>query len=447
MKKVYLVFVLVLYFILSCKTTNIISNNSKKKSKIEIPPNIDEFSYKPQNSDNNGNILDEDIGDIQYDINEKKSNEDNKKKYYTQNNYSNRNKIDTNDLYTANMENLKIKENSLKKIEVEENQIFSISLQYPGWILKKITPDLINLLRRDNKSNSTVFKFEANVASDVNIIFLRYDDAKDLVYRQTYLVAVVPESSFTIEENNNKENDNDKYEKVFYDSDLVNNKKAENNKENMSKNDKKQMTEEDNYRKDIANMNYANQKYDEARELFLQLIRDGKQDPEILYKMGMIEKIRGDLKKSNDFFKSVLNEKDDLYYYKALFELMNNLKTQNKYFDAIDYFYKYGSADKVDLESAEKLNLLLADIYYNMKDYENAAKEYRRYIKRFPGTVDYDKALFYLAYSMENYKINPDFKEAHRIYNIIIDEYPESRFYNLSKKRILHLERHYLKIN
>ena len=47
-----------------------------------------------------------------------------------------------------------------------------------------------------------------------------------------------------------------------------------------------------------------------------------------------------------------------------------------------------------------------------MEDYKNASNEYRRFIVRFSQSKNYDKAIFYLAYSTENLPINPDFEEA-----------------------------------
>nr|HQH29791.1 hypothetical protein [Spirochaetota bacterium] len=73
--------------------------------------------------------------------------------------------------------------------------------------------------------------------------------------------------------------------------------------------------------------------------------------------------------------------------------------------------------------------------------------EYRKILNMFPETNIEDKALFYLANSLEKDKINPDYKESYRLYKILVNKFPESKYYQISKNRLLFLERHYLKVN
>ncbi len=182
-------------------------------------------------------------------------------------------------------------------------------------------------------------------------------------------------------------------------------------------------------------------------DIYQSLIKENKGDGEIFYYMGKIEQNNSKPDKANEYFINVLESNDKIFYNDALKELIKNLKTQKKYLDAINIFYKYGLKDNMDPRGAEELNILLADIYFNMDDFNNSSSEYRRFMSRYPDSKDYVKALFYLAYSLEKLAVDPDFDEAYRIYKIIVNNYPESKYSDMSKKRILHLERHYLKIN
>ncbi|HOV13918.1 MAG TPA: outer membrane protein assembly factor BamD, partial [Spirochaetota bacterium] len=110
-------------------------------------------------------------------------------------------------------------------------------------------------------------------------------------------------------------------------------------------------------------------------------------------------------------------------------------------------FYNFAINGVISQEEMEDLYLLLSDTYFNMKDYVSASNEYRRFIQLYPESLNNDKALFYLAYSMENIQNNPDYKEAFRLYKLLVDKYPESKYRKTGKERMLHLERHYLKIN
>ena len=130
MKKVLFFSFFVIFFLTNCKTI-IVNNDPKKKRE----PGIDVYSHKPKIKKND-NLMDEDIGDIQFEKNEKKNRKSKRRSYNIK-----RKKFNANDLYTANIENLKVKENGLKSIELEENQTFSISLKNQGWILKKYHPN------------------------------------------------------------------------------------------------------------------------------------------------------------------------------------------------------------------------------------------------------------------------------------------------------------------
>ena len=324
----------------------------------------------------------------------------------------------------TNIENVKIKELELKEIEIEENQQIFISIRLSGWIIKSIKPQLLKLIKRENSEKNTLFQFNAGVSSIVNIIFLRYDSYNNVICRQPYRVKIMPKTWVEIDKEKEKKQ-----------------------KEEIRSTKNERESDKENFSKVIANQFFGQKKHEEAKERYLLLIKEGKGDPEIYYKMGIIEKQNLNDQKSYEYFKLALKEKENLFYIDALIELIKYLKNHKKYLEAVDAFFKYGFNENLSTKSAEELYILLSDVYFNMKDFKNAAKEYRRFIQRFPESRYYDKALFYLAYSIENFEQDPDFKEAYRLYKIILTQHPESKYNNLSKNRMLYLKRHYLKIN
>jgi tetratricopeptide (TPR) repeat protein len=326
----------------------------------------------------------------------------------------------------TNLDSMRIMEHELKETEVDENSTVFISLESSGWVIKSIKPQLLDLAGRENTEKNTLFKFSTKSPSTVEIIFLRYDDKSNIMWRQPYKVTVLPVSFVNIKKENAQKKETTK---------------NETDRKQVNKNVK------DDRNKEIANQLYEQKDLEEAKKRYLSIISEGTADPEVFYKLGMIEKNGNDLAKAYEYFKSALGEKNSIFYLDSLKELIKILKYQKNFTEAIDTFFKFGFNQGISEGDAEDLYLLLADLYFGMKDYKSAAKEYRRFIERYPASKNYDKALFFLAYSVENYQIDPDFKEAYRIYKIIVDERPESNYYNLSRNRLLYLERHYLKIN
>ncbi|MBN2546889.1 MAG: tetratricopeptide repeat protein [Spirochaetes bacterium] len=313
----------------------------------------------------------------------------------------------------------KIIELPLKEVNIEENKDFFISLKSPGWLLKEITPKLIEFFKRENFNENTLFHFKSSASSKINVGFIRYDLNNKTIYRQAYLLNIMPRSILSVEKTN-----------------LYNNTKAE--PENDREND---------YLRNMANQQFDQKKYTEAKNLYLTLVKDGLSDGEIYYKLGIIEKETGDKNKAVEHFNNAIKEKNNAYYALALIELIKVYKELKRYTEAINSYYKIGTVSNMNTILAEDLQLLLADVYHEMKDFKSASIEYRRFMQKYPDSQKYDKALFYLAYSLESLNFNADYKEAYRLYELLIKDFPESRYYNLSKKRILYLNRHFLKIN
>jgi hypothetical protein len=314
----------------------------------------------------------------------------------------------------SKIDNINVGENAPRESTVNENDEVIISLKNPGWIIKNISNDILKLLSRANLADSTSFKFKTTDPGETTAVFLRYDPDRNEAAVQSYKITVKPDDIFG------------------------------NDKQKQSGNSKNK-TED--FRKTVADNLFNQGKYADAKARYNELLKDGKASADIYYKLGIIEKESGNDAGALDNFQKNIKEKDNPYYGETLTEIMKLQKKTKKYQDAINSFYTYGMSDAIPKKSQEELYLLLADTYYGMNDFANAAKEYRRFTGLFPLSDSLDKALFYMAYSMESYPSNPDFKGAYGLYGLLVQKYPESRYYSLAKNRMLYLERHYLKIN
>ncbi|MBP5450352.1 MAG: tetratricopeptide repeat protein [Spirochaetales bacterium] len=166
---------------------------------------------------------------------------------------------------------------------------------------------------------------------------------------------------------------------------------------------------------------------------------------EASYKAGMAAKRQAKNDEARKHFTAALSDPDNAYYADALTELIGLYKNDNDTAGAAKAYNQYATPDA--RQSDDKLGILDYDLLVMNGDYKGAITGYRKFMQDFPESNLTDKALYYLAYSLEHYKVNPDYREAYRIYNIIISRYPESKYHKPSQNRSLYLERHYLKIN
>lgn len=307
-----------------------------------------------------------------------------------------------------------------QNIVADENSELTISIDGAGFLIKEIEPfKSLKLLVRKNYDDRTVFSFKTNLSGDLYIDFVRYDEGSDSVYTRRYFVNVKPRE--------------------------LGGKKEVKKKEKTQKKAVKEKNQD--YRKDLANGLFAQGNYEEAKKWFVDMLNEGKADYEVNYKMGVIENELGNAAEAGKYFMNNLNEDGNPFYDEALAFYSAILKNSKKYKEALDLLYKYGVLKDLSEKGMQSVRMGLADVYYMMGNFTEAAKEYKRFYSLYPGASDVPKVLFYLAYSMENYPKNPEFDEAKRIYNLIVDNYPESVYYKQAKNRILYIDRHYLKVN
>ncbi|MCG8570965.1 MAG: tetratricopeptide repeat protein [Spirochaetes bacterium] len=336
------------------------------------------------------------------------------------------------------LDNIKIVEQEASVINAEENKELNISLKQPNWILKSSSPVALPLLSRENLKNSTSFRFQLSSPQDYQLLFIRYSEMENTIYRKPFQIVVKARRIFIMKQDEEFPDSEAKIITFHEDS----GSEADQTQEKAAQPE----VEQEDFRLDLANRLFDQGKYKEAKNRFESVIKDGYSDPELFYKLGVIEKADGNLEQAKTHFENNMNDQENIYYIKALLEYINLLKEQNKNQQALDAIYNRGFSLELAEEDAEELSLLLADVYYNMADYFEASREYQRFVQQFPHSSAIDKALFYLAYAMESYLNNPDYKESARLYQRILNEYPESNYFYLSKNRLLYLKRHFLNI-
>lgn len=419
-KALFFIFFIFIYILISCQTSNNITDQRSKSSsndELKEKPEIEKIKIPPKKDENKSSKIDEDVdektNDSNVSLNKRKTKQ-----------ASNKNEKRDNGQDQNELSNMRIYEYDLKEITIEVNKELSISLKDQDWKIKSISPNLIKFLKQDDYQKNTLFQFKTYTSATINIIFTRNDLENKIIYRQPYKIRVLPKSTLKETDKKNENTVIEKKGKPLYEN------------------------EEDRKIKELADKYFNEKNYKDAKILYLQLLNKGILDPEIYYKLGIIEKELGNAAQASSYLKSALEYKDNPFYSNALIELLKLLKNQKKYKEAIDIYYRYYRPnDNTDKISLEELYLLLADLYYILKDYNNSSKEYNRFIKLFPYSKYSAKALYYYACSLMNLPINPDFKEAYRIFKIIIDQYSDTEYYLLSKDKILYLDRHYLKVH
>ncbi len=114
---------------------------------------------------------------------------------------------------------------------------------------------------------------------------------------------------------------------------------------------------------------------------------------------------------------------------RATYENAENLFKQKKYEEAIEIL-------NILLEKNpknDKAHFLLAETFFSLKEYSNAAIELNEFKKRFPKHELFPKAIYYQALCFK--KLNKP-KEARLFYKELLEKYPKSSFARLAKKEM-----------
>jgi tetratricopeptide (TPR) repeat protein len=410
MKNITFILILFLFFS-ACVSTK--DNNKNDKESLLKPENespvLPEINKKKDKIDN-------DAGNFEPPVVINKN-------VKTQNNETKKSVTDKKNTATEIKDNsssgFKTKELPLKTLNAEENKTLYISIIDPGWTLAGVnTKGIITLIKKEDLDKNTLFQFKINRAGKVLVVFTRTDDTEKITYRQSYSITIAGKKSSV---NENILSYPEKWESSS--GDVFGGNKSE------------------------AINNYNDKNFERARELFLEILKKKPDNPEAYFYLGLIEKKFSNIDKAAEYFQKVISFKKQPYFIEAFIELLNIYKNAKRFNDALSLFYKLDYSIIKNTKKTEELNLSLCDIYFNMKNFSKAREEYKKFIDKYPASEMLPKALFYYAYSLESLEENPEFKNAYGIYKHILDEYPASEYYQLSKGRMIYLERHYFKIN
>ncbi len=303
-----------------------------------------------------------------------------------------------------------------EEIQAEENSEINISLDNTGWIINKLDSTSLNPVLRKNDANKTWFSFITGLPGNLKIEFIRYDYTKNINITKEFTIKIVPKN-------------------------VIEPKKA---KKTEKKADTK-MKDKD-YKRKLADNFFIDGNYKDAIKSYEEIINTGGGDAELYYRIAKSYRINANKNKAIEYYKKNIAEIGNMYFDDAIIEFAQTLKDLEKYKEAIDSIYNIALPNINNIHVKELLYLLLGDLNFNLKNYSESSRNYKTFISLYNNSIYYDKALFYLAYSLELLD-EPKYKEASMFYRELVFSFPESQFVNLSKSRILYLDRHFLKVN
>ncbi len=303
-----------------------------------------------------------------------------------------------------------------EEIQAEENSEINISLDNTGWIINKLDSTSLNPVLRKNDANKTWFSFITGLPGNLKIEFIRYDYTKNINITKEFTIKIVPKN-------------------------VIEPKKA---KKTEKKADTK-MKDKD-YKRKLADNFFIDGNYKDAIKSYEEIINTGGGDAELYYRIAKSYRINANKNKAIEYYKKNIDEIGNMYFDDAIIEFAQTLKDLEKYKEAIDSIYNIALPNINNIHVKELLYLLLGDLNFNLKNYSESSRNYKTFISLYNNSIYYDKALFYLAYSLELLD-EPKYKEASMFYRELVFSFPESQFVNLSKSRILYLDRHFLKVN
>lgn len=303
-------------------------------------------------------------------------------------------------------------------LKIEEKEQINIALNGSGWLIKIINSQFITPVSRTNHSERTWFILTAEYPGNTELVFIRYDQDKNQTITKKFSVNIVPKKIF--EEKNNA-------------------------KKNAKPNNQRRDTETD-YRRNIADNLFKDRNYKAVINSYEDILKTSPGDAQLFYKLANSYFNTGNQRKAEEYYRRNLSDLENPYFNDSVVEYLDLLKNQGKFKEGVDLIYNIGLPNVTDEISKELLYLIAGDLNFNLKNYSESLRNYRTFLSIYPASVNYDKALFYLAYSMELLD-NPQYREARNLYSQLISRFPESKYLNLSRSRILYLDRHYLRVN
>ena len=385
--------------------------------------------------------------------------------------------------------------NSLLNITVYKDDEFIIEIDGKGWYANRYSRDKVSILLRIVDKDKTIFKIKTNNSGEAYIFF-------SLVGEDKYLHIVILERESLKKSVSNIEekiviDEGKKKEKVVNKaSNVVSNSKAKENtlskepdkeqivgisKVDLKRKKAKKIEQNENVESQKPEESYVKAKekgkteiyfidnknnkkvkiplknenkdyfegikslkgknYDKAVELlndYLNNCERCKYREDAVYNIAKAYDEKGNKNEAIKLFKKIIVEIKGKYYVHALKWVANYYDKKGNYKEAINYYQKLFSET-----SNPVVKKRIADIAYNMGNVSVSLEAYKYCIEH--NIID-DEIYYKLALLYDKPGKYRDIEKAYKYYHEIVEDYPNSKYFNFSKERVLFFEKNFINI-
>ena len=184
----------------------------------------------------------------------------------------------------------------------------------------------------------------------------------------------------------------------------------------------------------------AGEEYDRIIDYFKA---NGPQSPRETYILGISKERTGDLDGAVKIFGQLLAEEDE--YRKLAFGKLSDIALETDNHRLLLGLMKY--PDFFDIEYSPEKLLQMGKLSFDAEQNDTGIQALTLLRTRYGGYRGMDEVLWFLANLLERPGMYRDMAEALRLYGLILDGYPTSKYYEPSENRIRYLKRHYINVN
>ena len=358
---------------------------------------------------------------------------------------------------------------SLLNIIVNKGDEFSVEIDGPGWYANRYSRDKISILLRVVDDNKTRFDIKANAFGEAYIFFSLIGQDKYLHILIKKINGVGEREKPTSHEAENKKltiakkvleskkekielGSTDKNKVIKKSSEVVkpqnNSKVVEKKKEPqiyfIDKKDNKKVNvpfedENKDYYEAINQLkNNNNQKAINLFNSYLDKCEDCKYKNDAIFYIANTYVSNGEKDKAFKYYKKIISIGRGKYYKESLKWMGDYYYDKKDLKKAIDIFQKLFSETK-NYDIIRKI----ADIAYSLGEVEQSLEGYNYCIQH--DKID-DEILFRLASIYDKPGKFRNIEKAYNFYHKIVESYPKSKYFDISKRRVLFFERNFINI-
>ena len=296
----------------------------------------------------------------------------------------------------------------------------NISIKGVGWVLDQYDQNVFKLIDKAEEETHTNFQLEALDEGFDTLVFAKYD-----------------ENGYHLGSKK-------------LDFEILNPKKF--NEELEQKKENEQVEAEVNKPVDLqgADHFFSQKLYDLALDEYEKIYQSNpalQTDSLINYRLGFLYFNNNEYQKARPFLQTIASDGNDIHYWPALIMLAKCQVKENKLKQSVLTLLPFKGDSVSDLIPASELEnglLLLANVYKDLKYWQNAKNEYEFLLALPPSDANYASILYNLASACENNIESPDYRRAVKLYNEVYLNFPESDLSEKAKYRIQYIRRHYL---